>query len=235
MTEIANGPAKTKNLPHSTNVGKHERWLSGIAGGALTLLGLRRRGILGLATAAVGGSLIYRATTGYCSVYNALGINRATAAEHEKVWERGIKIEKSISIRREPQELYHFWRNLANLPQFMQHVKEVRCVGDKLSYWIVEAPAGKTVEWAAEIINDVPGELIAWRSLPGADVVSAGTVLFTRQSDGNTQVTLELQYRPPAGKIGAGLARLFGKAPEQQIDEDLARFCAIMEAHQEVG
>jgi len=230
-------PAEVKNLPSNTNVGQIERIASGIAGAALAVLGLKKRGVAGLALAALGGSLIYRGATGYCSMYNALGISTSTPKQGEEpVWERGIKVEKSILIDREPAELYRFWRKLDNLPRFMSHLKSVRPIGDTMSHWIVEGPAGKDVEWGAEIINDKENELIAWKSLPEADVDSAGTVRFDRAPDGHgTEVKISLQYLPPAGKLGAAVAKLFGKAPEQEIDADLARFKEMMEAGELAG
>src|SRR5690349_1073279 len=93
-------------------------------------------------------------------------------------------VEQCITIDASPEELYQFWRNFENLPRFMEHLKSVQCADETHSHWVVKAPAGKDVEWDAEIINDEPGRLIAWQSLPGAEVVNAGTVRFEPAPDG---------------------------------------------------
>ena len=94
----------------------------------------------------------------------------------------------------------------------------------------MKAPAGRTVQWDAEIINEIPGELIAWRTLAGADVVSAGSVRFIPLGAGRgTEVHVRLQYDPPAGKVGATVAWLLGHDPASAIREDLRRFKQIME------
>jgi uncharacterized membrane protein len=99
------------------------------------------------------------------------------------------------------------------------------------SHWVAKAPAGRTVQWDAEIINEIPGELIGWRTLDGADVVSAGSVRFKRAAGGRgTEVRVRLQYEPPAGKVGATVAWIMGHEPSQTIREDLRRFKQLMEA-----
>jgi uncharacterized membrane protein len=113
----------------------------------------------------------------------------------------------------------------------MDHLESVTHVDERLSHWVAKAPAGRSLEWSAEIINEIPGELIAWATLAGSDVVSAGSVSFTPSPDGReTQVRVRLQYDPPAGKIGAAVAWLLGKDPSQTIREDLRRFKQLMEA-----
>lgn len=138
--------------------------------------------------------------------------------------------EKTITINRSPEELYKFWRNFENLPRFMSHLESVQVTGDKRSHWKAKAPLGTTVEWDAEITEDRPNELIAWRSLEGADVDNSGSVRFDRAPGGRgTEVRVEIEYTPPAGALGAGIAKLFGEAPEQQIKGDLYRFKQVME------
>jgi uncharacterized membrane protein len=144
--------------------------------------------------------------------------------------ETGIKVRKSISINRTPEHLYSFWRDFQNLPGFMKHLEQVTITGEGRSRWIAKAPAGMTVEWEAEITDDQPNRLIAWRSLEGSTVDNSGIVRF--QSGGTnrgTIVTVELQYTPPAGTLGAAVAKLFGEEPEQQIQSDLRRFKQLME------
>lgn len=141
----------------------------------------------------------------------------------------GIRVEKSVIISRKPEELYRFWRNFENLPQIMNHLAEVRVISLARSHWVAKAPAGITVEWDAEITNDMPNELIAWRSLEGSEIPNAGSVRFLHFAEGETEVRVALEYNPPGGRLGAWIAGLLGEDPEHQITDDLAQFKLMME------
>lgn len=214
------------------NVHDYERYASAIGGGALAVYGLTRGSLGGIILAAIGGGLLYRGTTGHCNVYEAIGINTAEGSSNATVSkERGIRVQKSVTINRSPEELYSFWRDFKNLPRFMNHLESVNVTGEKRSHWVAKAPAGTTVEWDAEIINEKENELIAWRSLEGADVDNSGSVRFQPAQGGRgTEVKIEIQYTPPGGVLGAAIAKLFGEEPQQQVDEDLRRFKQLMEA-----
>ena len=154
--------------------------------------------------------------------------NGATADQHAH--RAGIRVRNAITINRPPEEVYAFWRDLENLPRFMVHLESVRQLDDRRSYWKVRAPLGTTVEWTAEIVEDRPDELISWRSIEDAQVPNSGTVRFIRAPGGRgTEVHLELQYDPPAGAVGATIAKLFGREPSQQVDGDLRRFKQVLE------
>ncbi|MBA4148724.1 MAG: SRPBCC family protein [Verrucomicrobia bacterium] len=141
-----------------------------------------------------------------------------------------IQVRKSITIGRSPEDLYEFWRHFDRLPVIMNHLVSVEPIGHDRWHWVAKAPAGKTVEWDAELIEDDPNELIAWRSLKGSQVDNAGVIQFERAPAGRgTIVHVELEYSPPAGMIGAKIAKLFHVAPEQQIGIDLRRFKQLME------
>lgn len=217
------------------NVGEVERWVSAIGGGALAIYGLTRGTYGGVALALLGASLVHRGTTGHCYAYQATGVNTA-GGEGENPFVsvkggRGIKVEKSVIINKSPEELYKFWLNFENLPGFMNHLEEVRATGDGRSHWVAKGPAGMSVEWDAESYNLKENEMIAWRSLEGSQVDNAGSVHFTPATGGRgTQVRVVLKYDPPAGVLGSWIAKAFGEAPEQQIEEDLRRFKQLMEA-----
>ena len=218
------------------NVGQTERWASAIGGGALALYGVTRGSLGGIALALVGAALVQRGFTGHCNLYEAMGYSSAgdtglRNSENVSVPAgRGIKLEKSVTISRPPEELYRFWRNFENLPRFMNHLEAVHVTGEGHSHWVAKGPAGKSVEWDAEIYNEKEGEMIAWRTLGDADVASAGSVHFEPAAGGRgTVVRVVLKYDPPGGKLGALVARLFGENPEQQITEDLGRFKQLME------
>ena len=216
------------------NVGQAERWVSAVGGGALALYGLTRGNLAGVGLALVGASLIHRGTTGHCYAYDAIGVNTAAEGENPNVSVRGgsgVKVEKSLTINREPAELFRYWRNLENLPRIMRHLESVTVLDAKRSHWKAKAPAGMSVEWDAVIHNEIQDELIAWKSAENASVPNAGSVHF-RPAPGTrgTEVRVILEYEPPAGKLGVAVARLFGEEPELQVRDDLRRFKQLMEA-----
>src|SRR5439155_24100146 len=208
----------------SINVHRLERTASVIGGGGRALYGLSRESLGGFLLAALGGSLIYRGATGRCPLYGALGIDTAKHPRGPRTSipaGQGIRVDEAVTINHSPEELYRFWRNLENLPRVMRHLESVKTISPRRSHWVACGPLGMRVEWDAEIITDKPNETIAWRSLPGGDVDTAGSVHFRKLAGGRgTEVRVELKYDPPAGKVGAGIAKLFGKAPEQESRED---------------
>jgi uncharacterized membrane protein len=141
------------------------------------------------------------------------------------------KVRHAVTINRTASELYAFWRDFENLPVFMRHLESVMTLEGGRSHWVTRGPGGARVEWDAEIVADVPGELIAWQSIPGADVRNAGTVRFIPVPAGRgTEVHVELDYSPPAGSLGAVVAKLFRAEPGQQVRDDLKAFKQVMEA-----
>jgi uncharacterized membrane protein len=215
------------------NVGRTERVVSGVAAAAVAVVALRRKRLRPFLLP-VAGSLFSRAVSGRCAVNRALGRN---TARHDRVSPvasvprgEGIKVERSVMVSRPVPEVYQFWRNFENLPRFMDHLESVTVIDENRSHWVAKAPAGARVEWDATIHNELENELIAWRSLPGADVNNAGSVHFTPAGDGRTEVRVVLSYEPPAGKLGAAVAKLLGEEPAQQVEDDLRRFKQVMEA-----
>jgi uncharacterized membrane protein len=215
------------------NVGRTERLISGAGAVALAVVSLRRRRLRGLLLPIAGG-LLSRAVTGYCPVNRALGRNSARDDRVSPVASlgagEGIRVEEAIAITRPREEIFHFWRNFENLPRFMDHLESVQVLDARRSHWAAKGPGGTRVEWDAEIHNEIPNELIAWRSLPGSEVDHAGSVHFSPIHNDGTDVRVILRYAPPAGTVGAAVARLFGEEPSQQVAEDLRRFKQVMES-----
>jgi uncharacterized membrane protein len=234
------------NFHGPLNVGRVERWLSMVAGGALAAYALQRRGVPGGAAAIAGAALLYRGATGHSDVYQALGINHANATAAREpgtgvIADRGsdtraqlggsggIHVEESVTVNRPLPELYRFWRNFENLPRFMEHLESVSVREEGISHWVAKGPAGIRVEWDARIINEVENKVIGWQSLDGSTISTAGSVNFDEDPHG-TRVTVHLQYNPPGGKLGAAVAKIFGEEPNQTIREDLRRLKQLMEA-----
>jgi uncharacterized membrane protein len=228
------GDADDARARSDRNLSEFERWASIAAGAGLAVYGLTRLKRSGWMYAAIGGMLLRRGASAHCDVYEALGMNTAVDPGDTRAalrGSRGVSVLESVTINRPIEELYRFWRNLENLPRFMRHLESVERITDTISHWKAIGPAGTTVEWDAEIHHEVPNQLIGWRSLEGSDVVSAGSVNFDSAPAGTgTRVTVHLQYSPPGGKIGAAVARLFGRDAETEIRADLRRFKETVEA-----
>jgi uncharacterized membrane protein len=167
-------------------------------------------------------------------VYGGLGLR--TAAE---MGESGgavtspdaLLVEKSVTIQRSPADLYRFWRDLENLPRCLAHVQAIQVDANGQSRWTVRGPAGMPVHWDAELMADIPNELLAWSTREGSDVRHDGAVRF-RAAPGlrGTEVRVRLRYEPVGGKLAVLVARLFGEDPAQQIGRDLRRLKQLLEA-----
>jgi uncharacterized membrane protein len=221
------------------NVHQVERIASVVAGGALAWCGVReglkRHPVQGVALTLAGGALVRRGITGYCDIYRALGINNTNTGEPGAnatiPYQQGVRVDRSITVNANREDVYAFWRNLDNLPRFMKYVRSVKVMDATNSHWIVDGPAGQKLEWDAEIINEIPNELLAWRSLPGASINNTGSVRFEHAAAGRgTRISISLQYDPPAGQLAVMFAKIFGKDADSEIDTDLHRFKNIIEA-----
>lgn len=225
-------PASSCETAPPQNIGDSERLISKLTGAGLIGVGLLRGGWSGLVAAAAGGGLLYRGWTGHCYCYEALGIdstanNAATAVPAQQ----GVKVEKSLNVNTSPDNLYAYWRDLENLPRVMRHLERVEVIDGQRSRWVAKGPFGVRLEWEAEIITDSEPETIAWRSLPGSDVETAGSVHFrSLGNDRGAALTVSLKYNPPGGKLSDALASLFGQDLDQDLDEDLRIFKAFIEA-----
>ncbi len=242
MTTIAEQALRTGQHPrinhpgrpdNRVNMSRTDRIAAGIGGGTLAFLGLVRPSPMRLLVGAIGGGLVYLSATGHSPFHKMLGINNARRGEARPYdyFEDGIHVEVSYTIAKPAEELFRFWRQFENLPRIMSHVERVEVRDSVHSHWVSKGPAGKQVEWDAQIINEEPDRLIAWHSLPGADVDNAGSVRFIpAPGDRGTEVHVELDYIPPAGTLGFIFAKLFGQEPRQQIKEDLRHLKQLMEA-----
>jgi uncharacterized membrane protein len=190
------------------------------------------RGRVAAATAAVLGVTVADLLTGQQLGRESNGgrENGHHAAGKRRGGSRGIHVVEAITINRPRTEVYAFWHNFENLPRFMEHLYSVDVLDERRSRWKARAPAGASVEWEAETIEDSPNELIAWRSLPESDVPNSGYVRF-RDAPGNrgTEVIVELKYQPPGGWLAVFIAKLFGEEPHQQVKGDLRRLKQVLE------
>jgi len=140
--------------------------------------------------------------------------------------------ETVINIMRPAQDIYAFWRDLNNLPLFMKHLKSIQVQSPTLSHWQWKALKDRVeVSWDSEITQDIPGYMIAWRTLGDSQVTHAGQVTFEEQPFGRgTFVRVQLAYDPPGGALTHFLEKLMGESSEAVLRDDLRRLRQLMEA-----
>lgn len=245
MVLATNGPRRVPHAAHK-NVSDSERAVSAAVGGLFVASGMKKRGVGGLALALIGAELLRRGATGHCMLYEAIGFDSATngdgngrgiignyrsdvtGAAATVNARKAIKVERAITINRPARELYDFWRNFENLPQVLEDIESVADIGNGHLHWVATGPAGTRVEWDSEIVNDIPGELIAWKTVGQPDVAHAGSVHFTPTA-GGTEVRVVMDYEPPAGRFSAVAAKVMGESPDQKIRSELKRLKMLFE------
>lgn len=148
----------------------------------------------------------------------------------EKNPEEEAKSRHAVTIRKGLPEVFSFFRDFKNLPSFLHSHIQIKMLSEKRSHWILQLKSGGTLEWKLEIVQEVPGQLIAWRSLEGSAVETAGTLHFEKApADRGTVVHLAMDYSMPGGKL-TELALLFtGESPELVITRSLRWLKAYLE------
>ncbi|MFD0684551.1 SRPBCC family protein [Actinomadura fibrosa] len=194
-----------------------------VAGDAMDL------GVLGRAAANRTGARRTRALTALGAVAGLTVLDAACARRGTAKAKGPLQMRASITVNRPREEVYLFWRELENLPSFMVHLDTVRSLDRRRSHWRAKGPM-VDLEWEAEIIDERAGDLIAWRSVPGKGVSTAGLVGFTDGPGGRgTVVDVSLEFGMRGRRLAAAVARMFGEHPEQQVRDDLRRFKQVME------
>ena len=142
----------------------------------------------------------------------------------------GFTATKAVTIGKSRDEVYAFFRRFSNLPRFMTNVDSIQELDDRRSHWVVQGPAGRTVEWDAVVTADEPGHLIGWESVEGADVKNHGRVEFRdAPADRGCEIHAAIHYELPAGGLGKLVAGLFGKDPGEQAHADLRQLKMLLE------
>jgi len=210
----------------SVNVGKLERIASILAGSALLVKGLQNEEKKsGIAMAIAGGLLFFRGATGHSTIYTIAGKKKLPDTV------KNINIMTKLTVNRPRQEVYNFWRKLSNLPLFMEHLEKVEVIDSKRSHWSAKVPGhlGK-IEWDAEIVKEIDGELLGWNSLPHASINNAGKVEFRDADENDTEITVLITYRAPFGDVGEGIASMLNPVFKKMITKDVKNFKRYIEA-----
>lgn len=203
------------------NIDQGERIISILAGSWLLYKSLKKipkHPFLGLQGVAAGGLMLYRGATGVCPVYQQLGKDTTDP--------QAINITEEIVVNAPRDKVYAFWRELSNLPKFMKHLKSVEEISSEISLWTANTPGGLIdLNWNSEITREEVGTYLGWQSLEGSMIVNAGKVEFRDTLNGTgTELHIEIDYFPPAGSVGRGIAGLFNGIFERMIREDIQNF-----------
>lgn len=196
-----------------------------VVGGLMAALGVRRGGWLGYGIALAGLGVIQQAFSGKPDIAQWVGMGGSV--DHES---RATTVSHTVTINRSAEDLYSFWRDFSNLPQFMNHIERIEVIDDRNSHWVAKAPAGLRVSWDAQVTDDQPNRRLAWRAIEGSDVPNWGHVEFRPAPGGRgTELHAVIRYEPPGGALGRAVAKLLGEEPQQQMVDDLNRFKRMME------
>ncbi|HWA74040.1 MAG TPA: SRPBCC family protein [Polyangiaceae bacterium] len=204
------------------------KWLWSRLGGDIIDLALLKTELVSVESDRTRGIAATAAVLGVAAIDGlaALELSREESANHAN---QAVYVTAAITINRPPDEVYRFWHNLENLPHVLSHLESVRVEGER-SHWRAKLPPGLSVEWSAQLEQDVPNELISWRSLPGGVLQNHGRVRFTPAPGGRgTELHVSLAFEALGGALGAAFAKLWGSLPTDQLRADLKRFKQVME------
>ena len=219
------------------NIGEKERLVSAVVGGALLAVSPSRARWAQLPLALAGAGMLFRAASGHCGFYKALGVSSCDG--HHQVscgnaaLTREVRAQQTVTINAMPMRVYEFWRDLNNMPLFSENILSVTETGQGISHWVARAHGldGHNIRWNAILTQDETNRRIEWKTDENSEFQHHGTVTFHPAPGGRgTEVKVAMRYQILGGKLGQNLARLFGEEPGQQIRADLMRLKQLLEA-----
>jgi uncharacterized membrane protein len=210
------------------NLADWERLASLGLGAALVVTAVARRRALGPAMV-TGAALLLRGAAGSCPVYRAAGLtSRETGRPTFARNQQHRRVTASITINRSAPDVFTFWRDLENLSALFKGVDDVERLDDRYTRWSWRGPGGMRFEWMAET-TEAPPHRLSWRSLPGADLDTSGTVRFTDLTRGGCEVTVTMDYNQPGGPAATAALWVMGRTPGGELREDLRRLKHVLE------
>ena len=220
---LHSGYHQPKRKNNFNNVNTAERMLSLAAGGIL-LAKHYKKPLANPIKVITGAFLVYRGLSGNCPLYTGLDKN---SNETQAINSRVI-----FTVNKPREDVYNYWRQLENLPFFMSHLQSVVQKNEKESEWIAKIRGGiGTLKWNAEIVKEIPNELIGWQSVENSTIDNAGKVEFYDAPRGQgTVLKVIFSYHPPAGALGEGVAKLFNPLFKTLLKEDIRAFKQVIEA-----
>lgn len=205
------------------NVSTTERVLMVAAGAYLLYRAFKKNDNKKMMEGITGGTMLFRGVTGYCPAYDAIERSKMLKGSN-------VIITTAMTVDKPVSEVYDAWRNLENLPLFMDHLHSVTEIDQYKSEWKAKVPGGLgTISWDAEILMDEPNKLLSWHSLPGATVHNSGKVKFVDRGTA-TDIEVTISYHAPLGKAGEAAAKLFNPVFEGIVTKDIEGFKEFIEA-----
>ncbi|HXE14698.1 MAG TPA: SRPBCC family protein [Bryobacteraceae bacterium] len=220
--EASGSKRGTRQQDSRKNLGSGSRTACFAAGAGLMAYGAKRRGVAGTLVGLFGAELIYHGLAGRSALLRWAGVDTL----HPPV----VTAERTVTVGRSCEEIYQFWKDPANMPWIMEEIESVIPLDETHWHWKAKPIAGMQLEWDTEIMQDIPGRLLSWRSTEGAPLSQAGTLIFTpAPANRGAEVKLRFQYKPPAGEIGNAIAGLFGRDAYHTISRQLRNLEQVME------
>ncbi|WP_294957833.1 YgaP-like transmembrane domain [uncultured Flavobacterium sp.] len=205
-----------------TNVSAIERILM-VTSGAYLLYNALSKENKSLTQASAGSAMLLRGISGYCPVYDA-----ADHLINDKA--SNVNIRVNSVINKPVSEVYAFWRNLENLPKFMNHLDSIQCENSNISQWTAKGPAGiGKISWKAEIVKDEKDKLLSWNSLEGSTIKNAGKVTFKPKGKA-TEIDVTISYHAPLGIAGESAAKLLNPYFEKLVKDDISNLKVYLES-----
>lgn len=204
------------------NVSTLERIIMVTSGAYLLYNGLAKKE-KNMTKSGIGGTMLLRGISGYCPVYDAVDHLKNDKAHT-------INIRVNSVINKPISEVYAFWRNLENLPKFMNHLETVKTITNTISEWTAKGPAGiGKLTWKAEIIKDEKEKLLSWQSLHDASIENVGKVIFKSKGKA-TELDITISYRAPLGIAGESAAKLLNPFFEKIVKDDVQNLKSYLES-----
>jgi uncharacterized membrane protein len=142
-------------------------------------------------------------------------------------------VRRAVTIRKSAREIYDYWRDLSNVPRFMDGIEDVEDLDARRSRWRARGPGGAILSWDAEIVEDRAGESIQWRTRDDSALHHEGAVRFVPSADGkSTEVHVSIRYGRSKGAgavVKAMIAPLSDVAIGAKLEADLGRLKQLLE------
>src|SRR5437773_920854 len=109
---------------------------------------------------------------------------------------RRVRLRTTIEVGRPVPEVFAFCKDFENFPRVIGSLRRVVDYQDGRSHWEAYTPSGDTIEWDSVVTKYVPNAVVAWSSLPNAEVDMTGLIRFAATPAGGTRLVVDLTYRP---------------------------------------
>lgn len=142
-----------------------------------------------------------------------------------------VKVIRAVTIRQSANDLYAFCKNEESLAQVLNQSVAISREDAETAVWSIMLPDNQRAECRVQIINDHPGELLAWSSIEGSEISCAGTLRFEKaMGSESSEIIVTLEYDPPKGKLGALFEKISGQDVGRQLSNALNRLKDAIES-----